>query len=322
MPMNTSGHAAGVDRIMTHHARGYQSQMGVYIYTQLFPVVDIPDRVNNNVVVFDDQHFVMGADDGDDDLRAPGANVNTLHTEYETTPIGYDQYARAAKIPFENQEAAQQGPRIDMRLRTLSQVLERFEFRKEIKTAELARATSSYAVSNRTALSGTDLWSDDASKPKVLIQDAANTIRRATGIPQKNLKLEMGHEVFNALSVHPTITAHFSYTGRESVTPEMLAKYFDIGGVVVGEAIRKTKKGQAGTDIWGKDAILFYTPPTAMQEQEQPSFGYTYRHRGYPLVRPWRYDEDDESWKANVLDECRPYVTGMGAGFLIQTAVA
>jgi hypothetical protein len=200
-------------------------------------------------------------------------------------------------------------------------VLERFELRKEKKCAAIARTAANYG-SNTATLSGTDQWSDSTSTPKIAIQDYASTIRRATGISPKLLKLSMGRDVFNALSVHSAVTSHFQYTGRESVTPQMLAQYLDISEVIVGDAISKAKKGVAGTDIWGKDAILFYTPPSAMSAQEQPSFSYMYRHRGYPLVRPWRYDETDESWKANVLDECRPYIVGMGAGYLIKSAVA
>lgn len=318
MALNTSQYSAAVDRILTLSAQGYGGAPE-NVWREIFPQVTVPDRVTNKVLIFGDEHFVLG--DAEEDRRAPGAQIDGITFDYSTETISYNQYARSAKIPVEHLEAADQGPGIDLKVRHVQLLQQRFDLRKEVACATLARNTASYAAGNSVTLTGAAQWSDDTSTPLTAVENAKDAVRQKIG--QWPNKMIVPPAVYKRLKLHPKIMAHYArgQTGADvPITAEMLQDYFDIT-VIVGMAVSKTKKGGAFADVWGKDVILAYVPKT-VSSQEQPSFGYMYSHAGYPLVEPYRYDADTRSWKANYLDECKPYVTGMGAGYLFKNAVA
>ena len=165
-----------------------------------------------------------------------------------------------------------------------------------------------------------DKWSDPASDPARDIREAKEQVRRRVG-RYPNL-FEMGPAVFNALTAHPKIKEQFKYTSSESLTTAMLAKYFDVEEVVVGKAVcldDNAPEGADAKDVWGNDAALIYRPKGG--NYQVPSFGYTYRLKGHPLVMKPYEDKTTDSWVYRVKEEWSPVLSGMDAGFLFQAPV-
>ena len=50
-----------------------------------------------------------------------------------------------------------------------------------------------------------------------------------------------------------------------------------------------------------------------------PSFGYTYRLKGHPLIMKPYPDENTDSWVYKMKEEWSPELTGMDADFLFQS---
>lgn len=308
----TTGQARVVDPILSTHARGYRN--AEFIGHLLFPVVDIPVR-GMRVIRFGKESFRMM-----NTRRAPGAETARVQYGYASDPVALQQDALEGLVPFENMEEASRVPGIDLASGSIEMVLDVIALGREFAIAGLARDPDNYDASHRLALTGADLWSDPASDPAADIQAAREQIRRRIGRYPNQLTL--GPDVANALTNHPKIREQFKYTSSESVTLEMLAKYFKLGRVIEGAAVflpENASDDADAQDVWGNDAILSYTPKGS--NYRIPSFGYTYRLNGHPLVeRP--YDERNrKSWVYPVTEDWSPELVGAEAGFLFQAPV-
>jgi hypothetical protein len=210
-------------------------------------------------------------------------------------------------------------PGFDLQRMSVDTVLNVIALDKEIAQAEAARNAAAYAASNKVALAGADKWTDPASKPKTVIFDAKETIRKRTG--RRPNTLVMGGAVGTKLQLHPAILETFKYTAQDSVTLAQLKMYFEVENIAFGDAIYDTDNGDS-VDVWGNDAILAYVPPAAAgRAMGLPSYGYTYQLRNHPYVAPSRWEGGVGSWLNDVFDEFSPELVGADAGFLIQGAI-
>ena len=128
-------------------------------------------------------------------------------------------------------------------------------------------------------------------------------------------------KVWAALKTHPLIVDRIKYTGRDSITLDMLANLWDVKRVVVGDAVYSTDAGVM-TDVWAKDVVVAYTDVGSLRDMGLPSSGYPYRLRGYPVAETPYQDRNAKSWVYPVTDELKPVMAGAIAGYLITAAVA
>lgn len=312
-PLNTHT-AAVIDPILSTHARGYRNSE--FIGHLLFPRVTIPNR-NMRVLKFGKEAFRMM-----NTRRAPGADKKRVQYGYASDPISLVQDALEGIVPVEHQEEAAAVPGIDLGQGAINMVLDVIDLGHEHEAANLARTPANYAASNRLALTGADRWSNDASDPQSDVDEAKEVIRRMIGRYPNTLTL--GPSAFNALKRHPKVKEQFKYTGRESITTEMLANFFDVERVIVGKAVWLPETAGDNTpasDVWGDDAILSYVA-TAGNNFMAPSYGYTYDLSGYPQVEAPYFNRSNDSWIYPTKAERRTYLTGAEGGFLFQNAGA
>jgi hypothetical protein len=111
------------------------------------------------------------------------------------------------------------------------------------------------------------------------------------------------------------------YTGRDVATTEILAALFGVKQVLVGEAVFVDASGVMN-DVWGKSVVIAYTELGGLAAMGAPTFGYTYRLTGYPMVETPYLDRNSKSWVYPVTDEVAPVIAGAAAGYLISAAVA
>ena len=55
-------------------------------------------------------------------------------------------------------------------------------------------------------------------------------------------------------------------------------------------------------------------------DRGRPTYGYTYRLQGYPVVEQPYYDRPSKSWIYPVTDELQPVIAGVAGGYLIKGA--
>lgn len=314
MPQMTTATARVVDPILSNVARGYSNS--ALVGGALFPAVPVQQR-GGKIISFGKEAFMTYATG-----RAPGADTRRIQIGYAAGSYALEQYSLEALVPFELQQEAQAVPGIDLASGAIRTVQDIIALRLEQAQATLATTAGSYASGNKTTLSGTSQWSDlttGVSDPIKDIEVAKEAIRTATG--QRPNVVVMGPLVASKLRQHPKIIDRIKYTGRDVPTEALLASLFGVSQVLVGDAIQATDAGVL-SDVWGKFVVVAYTALGNISDMGRPSYGYTYRLGGFPIVEQPYQDRNAKSWIYPVTDEVAPVLAGAEAGYLISAAVA
>lgn len=314
MTQMTVSSARIVDRVITNVAQGYKNN--AFVGMNLFPSVPVTQR-GGKIMVFGTEEFNIY----NNLLRAPGSNTKRMQIAYSATSFALDDYSLEAMVPFELQEESSVAPGIDLRRTSVMKVQDIIGLRLEKDQADLATTASNYAAGNKnTALAGTTLWSDlAASDPIGDVEAAKEAIRGATGLIPNTMVI--GPKVAKALRQHSKIIDRTKYTGRDVPTAELLASLFGVDRVLVGNSLYTDSTG-ARVDLWGKNVVLAYTTLSSAMDAGTPSYGYTYRLSGYPLVEIPYQDRNAKAWLSPVTDSVKPVIAAATAGYLIQPAVA
>lgn len=308
----TSRQAQVIDPILSTHARGYTN--AEMIGHRVLPYADIPNR-SMKVIRFGKDAFRRYMDT----RRAPGAERKRITFGYASDPVALKQESLEAVVPEEIMDDAAQVPGIDLASVATNGVQDILALGREVDIAALVLNPANYAASNKVALAGADRFTDPASDPKAVIKEGREAVRRMIG--RYPNKLTLSPAAFNALDDHPKLTEKFKYTSSESITPQMMAKYFDLDEVIVGKGVvldDNAADDDPATDIWGEDALLFFQPTGG--NFMVPAFGYTYRLKGRPSVAKPYWEDNRSSWIYQVTEEDQPILAGAEAGFLIQNA--
>jgi hypothetical protein len=123
-------------------------------------------------------------------------------------------------------------------------------------------------------------WSDYAnSDPIEDVEDAKETILKNTGYMPNVLVL--GYQVWRKLKNHPLFIDRIKHTSSESITKEIVARYFEVDEILVAQSIKNSGKEGAADSmgfVFGKSALLMYRNPSP--GLLEPSAGYTFVWNG------------------------------------------
>lgn len=314
MPQMTPSTARVIDPVLTEVARGYTN--GMMVGGALFPSVPVGQR-GGKIIQFSKEAFRSYATG-----RAPGSNTKRVQFQYSDASYALAQHALEGTVPFELMEEANAVPGIDLGQGAVQMVQDIIALRLEQAQATLATTAASYAATNKVTLSGTSQWSDHTngvSDPIGDIETAKEAVRGQIGRYPNTVV--MGAAVMAQLRQHPVVVDRIKYTGRDVATAELLASLFGVQRVLSGDAVQATD-ADVMSDVWGKFVVVAYTETAGIAQMGRPSFGYTYRLRGYPLVEQPYQDRNAKSWIYPVTDEVAPVIAGAEAGYLISAAVA
>jgi hypothetical protein len=313
MPQLTPSLARVVDPILSSVAQGYRN--AELVGNMLFPYVPVNQR-GGKIIAFGKEDFALYATQ-----RAPGANTKRMQIGYSSSAYALESHSLEGVVPFELQQEASAVPGIDLARASVQKVQNIIALRLEKAQADLATTAGNYAAGNKNVgLTGTTLWSDlTNSDPIANVETAKDAIRAATG-RRPNVMI-ISASTFKSLRSHTKILARFQYTTSAVPTTDMLAALFGLSRVVVGDSIYADASG-AFVDVWGKTAVLAYTELGSLADMGAPSYGYTYRLGGYPIVEVPYQDRNAKSWVYPVTDEVAPVIAGATAGYLISPTVA
>lgn len=313
MPQMTPAQARVIDPILSEVAQGYKNADMVGM--ALFPVAPVGQR-GGKILTFGKEAFRLYATG-----RTPGTNTKRVQFGYAGAPFALEQHALEGVVPFENMEEAAAVPGVDLGSGSVNQVQDIIALRLEASQAALATAAANYAAANKVTLAGTSQWSDfgAVSDPVKDIETAKEAVRLQIG--KRPNTIVMGASVFALLKQHPKIIDRLKYTGRDVATPELLAALFGVKQVLIGDAVYENDAGVM-TDVWGKFVVVAYTETGGIADMGRPTYGYTYRLRGFPIVEPTYQDRNAKSWVYPVTDEVSPVIAGAAGGYLISAAVA
>jgi len=313
MPQLTVAQARVVDPVLTSVAQGYAN--AAMVGMALFPYVPVQAR-GGKVVSFGREDFRLYASG-----RVPGATTKRVNFGYTSGSYALENHSLEGVVPFELMDEAERVPGIDMARGAVRKVQNMIALRLEKAQADLATTAGNYAGSNKVTLSGSSQWSDytGTSKPQVDVEAAKDSVRAQIG--RRANTVVMGAAVWSKLVAHPTVLDRIKYTGRDAATPELVAKLFGVERVLIGDALYENDAG-AMADVWGKFVVVAYTELGTLADMGLPTYGYTYRLGGYPIVEEPYQDRSAKSWVYPLTDEVSPVIAGASAGYLISAAVA
>jgi hypothetical protein len=314
MPQLSVSQARVIDPILSTAAQGYSN--AELVGNALFPYVPVGMR-GGKIITFNKEDFALY-----NTGRVPGANTRRVQYGYSGASFALESHSLEGTVPVEILQEANAVPGIDLGNNAVNRTQNIISLRLESAQATLATTAGNYAASNKTTLSGTSQWSDftnNVSDPIKDVETAKEAVRRQIG--KKPNTIVMGAAVIAMLRMHPKVLDRIKYTGRDIATVELLASLFGVKQVLVGEAVYVDAAG-AMNDVWGKSVVIAYTEVGGLAAMGAPTFGYTYRLNGYPMVETPYLDRNSKSWIYPVTDEVAPVIAGALAGYLISAAVA
>ncbi len=307
----TGNQARVVDPILSEHARGYKRPGNVA--RALFPLAPVPSY-GGQVIEFGKEGFKLY-----NSKRAPGSSTKRISFGYAGKPYAITPSGLEASVPRELMKDAQAVPGINLASRAVNTVMNSMELEHEYNCAQIARNAANYDASHKLTLTGTAKWTASATADPVKdIETAKEAIRASTGIKANTVLLS--ETAFAAAKSCAKILDRIKYTGRDSVTVEILATLFGVKTVVVGGAVVATGAADTFGDVWGNDVIIAYVSENSDANAEEPSYGYTYVIDGMPSIEVPYWDNNTKSWVYGVAFDNSPVLSGMTAGYLLADA--
>jgi hypothetical protein len=307
----TPGQVRVVDPILSEHARGYrQAQL---VASVLFPFADVA-AYGGRVIEFGKESFKVY-----NSKRTPGSATKRVRFGYEGKPYSIIPSALEAVVPREHMRDANAVPGINLATRAVNVVLRSQLLEYEVEGAAIATNQANYDNDHKVTLTGTNVWSNDASDPAGDVETGKEAIRASVGLYPNTMLLSA--TAFSKLKKHPKLIARSADSGIRKVTLDLLRQIFEIENIVVGAGVVAGDNDEFG-DVWGTSVVLAYVSPGAdvNANAEEPSYGYGYRIEGMPLVEEPYYDKNAKSWIYGVSNDATPVLAGMAAGYLIQGA--
>lgn len=244
-----------------------------YIGDQLLPLVQVARKSDVYYIYPKRERMAYPPDELDAKGEAHELSETRETSSYACVTYGYKNYLDAETL--ENQDAP-----LNEMLDLTEACLEGLAFRRELRQATVLTAAGNFPTGNKATLTGTDQWNDPTGgNPIANIQDAIGALYNGRG-PSK-LVAYTSLDVWNVLSRHPQILDLFKYGGTAPglATPQMVAGFFGLDGLLVGKARQDTANigGTASySRIWGDYfGILRVADRPSIRNA---SFGLTLRH--------------------------------------------
>lgn len=301
-----------VDPVLSALATGYSN--AAFVGDQLLPFVTL-DKEGGKIPRFGKEAFTIYQTE-----RALRAKSNRINPEdVDGIDISLDEHDLEYPIDYrEDAEAA-----FPLQAHATNRVVEGIRLRHEAMVASMTQNPNNYPTGNKIALSGTSVFTHADSDPEGVVDDAKAAVRDKV-VKEPNTMV-IGYKSWRAMKRHPKLKAILSDTRSRLVQLADLREIFEIENIVVGKGIYRTDAGVA-TDLWGGTLVLAYVPTAApaaagdapVRSAYEPSFGYTLRKKGNPVV-----DTRTEDGKLEIIrntDIFRPYMLGAEAGYLVSGA--
>lgn len=311
-----------VDPVLTNLAIGYQNAELVAHHLLPFASVDkeagILPKFGNDDFLIHKTERALRADSNRGDLDTPSSDKFVL-TEHD--------------LEFAVDDREEANSLFSARRRAMVRAVNGIRHRHEKMVADLVQNAANYAASNKIALSGSSSFAHANGDPEGIVDDAKAAV--SAGIVKDPNTLVIAYNVWRKLKRHPQLKAILSDTRSRLVQMADLREIFEIPNIVVGKPMWKNATTGAVSRIWANSMVLAYVPeamtvtpdaggvvdPGSMQDIGEAAFGYTFRKSGMPQMDVRRAPNGKMDLVRNT-DLFAPYLVGVGAGYLIQDALA
>ncbi|MBG6244782.1 hypothetical protein CS369_08395 [Candidatus Symbiopectobacterium sp. 'North America'] len=296
-----------VDPVLTSVARGYKN--AAFIGESILPIVQV-EKEGLIVPLFGKGAFVEY-----DTERAIGAESNVLLREKSSSmDLVLNEHDLAAPVDYREQAESL----FNEEAKAIRRATNGVNLKRELYAVRLAQDPKVYLAASKKALAAAERWVNGKGEPVTAIEAGIEAVRNATGL-RPNL-MTMGASVMSALRYHPAIQAQIGANERKRITAEILQDIFQINKVLIGEPVSSESEKKDTGDIWADNLMLHYVSPpqpgTESADENEPSFGYTFRRKGMPVSDKYPSVGGKVSY-ARFTDIYKVSVVGGDAGYLI-----
>lgn len=315
--MNPTQGDVHVSSALTNISVAYMQDDTDFIATKVFPLVPVMKQTDK-YFVFDKNDFMR------DEMRVKAAgHGGPAKGGFRLSTDSYDCTVKAYGTDIFDQVRANADSVLN-----LDRAATNFVTTKALLNIEREFVTSYFTTSKwGTDATPSVLWSAANSDPQGDVDTGKKTVKTNTGKMPNTLVL--GLETYLGLRKNAQIKDQFKYTSDKSITPDILARFFDVDRVLVGGASYATnREGATGAYslIWGKHALLCYTP--SAPSIEAPAAGYIFAWQGFVgssngiRIKKYRAPEAEE---ADTIEAQRAHsmkLVGSDLGYFFNGAVA
>lgn len=299
-----------VDPVLTQLSIGYSNDE--MVGGVLFPHVDI-DKEAGHLPIFNKEAFFLYETE-----RALRAQSNRMNPDgIDGEDIVLDEHDLEYPIDYrEDAEAA-----FPVQAWATHVVTEGIQLRREKQAASLAQDPANYPVGNKIALSGTSQFTHEDSDPEGVIDDGRAAVRGK--IAKEPNTAVIGYNSYRALRRNRALRATLSTSRTRLINLQDLREIFEIENIVIGRSVFSTTLGEFH-DFWDDNIVLAYVPKgraNAQRTAYEPSFGYTFRRKGQPVIDR-RPESGGKIELVRNTDIFRTYLLGAEAGYLISNTNA
>lgn len=211
---------------------------------------------------------------------------------------------------------------------------DKIQMEQELSFVTTAFTTSIWGNTDQTGVASAPAanqfvyWSNYASSTPIVDLTLFNdTIEGKIG--REANTLTMGKQVWSQLKWHPDFLDLIRYTQRAQMSPELFGTLMDLSRVLVGRGIYTTaaegtvEASVTYTRIWGKNALLTYTPDTP--GLMLPAAGYTFGWQRVASPLGYIKRMRDEQIETDIVEANAFYthkVTAANSGLFMSGAVA
>lgn len=290
-----------------------------YIGDRLMPMINVGSQPTGNYFVYDKRSRLAYPPD---ELGEYG-EANEIDDARSSASYSCKDYGFSNKISRKVVDAAD-AP-LDEMLDLTEAINEGIAFKREKRQAAILTTSSNFG-SNTSALGAADRW-DSASGGNPIKDFQTMKAALWTGRGPGVLMGYCPRAVWDVLARHPQILDLFKFSGSNPglATPDMLARWFGLAGILVGDAREDTaNKGQTASysRIWGTNTFGMVRV-ASRPSIRNAAFGYTFRLNGAPKATQW-FDATrgyDGVWKAKVAISDDYKVVASDTGYLLTTVV-
>ncbi|MFW5499595.1 MULTISPECIES: hypothetical protein [unclassified Maridesulfovibrio] len=244
--------------------------------------------------------------------------VNEVDFQAEEKDGSTKDYGLDDLIPQTDLDAAK-SRKINLQGDSVEYIMGLVELDREIRVASVVQDPNNYNANNVESLSGSDMFTDPASKPLEILTDALESmfIRGNT--------LTMGQGVWSKIRRHPNVLKSFYPNGGGgSITRKQLCEELEIDRLLVGSSfVNNARKGQAANPVrtWGNSVAFHYQDRTASNKRGM-TWGLT-----VPFGKPVAMQEYDSSIglrggvRVRAGESVSEKVLAKDAGYLIENVI-
>lgn len=294
-----------INAYLSEVARGYSNNS--FVADALFPTI-YSEKEKIDIFEFNKEAFQIY-----DTERAIRANSNVI------SPKGFKKHTATLKendlsYPIDYREE-QEAEKVKLQLHATNVVTEGLKLKHEKECADLVQNPNNFPDDNKTILSGTSCFTNPASDPQKIVDNAKDKVSAKIG-KDPNVMV-IGQDAWAALKRNKTLTDMISSAKTRLVTLDFIKEIFELQNIYIGKSIFIDEKSNQFVRIWKDNIILAYVPDLGSSRTEyDPSFGFTVRKKD--ALKIDEYSKEGNKVKyIRATDIYTPFLVGAEAGFLI-----